>query len=242
MAERGEHAAGVGAAIDRVRGGGPAGNERLTAAAAAVVFLLLAIEGLTILFLRPLLSLHVFVGLLLIPPIALKLASTGYRFARYYGGSASYRARGAPQPAMRLLAPLLVLTTAALFGSGFALILAGPPASFWLGLHKASFVLWFAAASVHVLAYARRVPRLSLGDWRASRRLGGARGRRMLVAAALTVGVLLGLMLLPRATPWHARFDERGASTSSGLNQGRGRRTERAVGGPPAKSVQRRRA
>ncbi len=36
--------------------GGPEGNERLTAATAAVLFLLLAAEGVTILFIRPLLS------------------------------------------------------------------------------------------------------------------------------------------------------------------------------------------
>ena len=49
-----------------------------------MLLVLLAVEGVTILFLRPLLSVHIFVGMLLIPPVALKLGSTGYRFVRYY--------------------------------------------------------------------------------------------------------------------------------------------------------------
>ena len=65
-----------------LRSGSAEGNERLTAATAAVLVVLLAVEGVTILFLRPLLSVHVFVGMLLVPPVALKLGSTAYRFGR----------------------------------------------------------------------------------------------------------------------------------------------------------------
>src|SRR5436305_2688984 len=72
---------------------GPDGNERLTAASGAVLFLLLAAEGVTILSIGQLLSPHLFIGMLLIPPVALKLASTGWRFARYYGARASTRRR-----------------------------------------------------------------------------------------------------------------------------------------------------
>ena len=75
---------------------GVARNERLTATTAVVLVLLLAVEGVTILAIRPLLSWHVFVGMLLIPPVALKLASTGYRMLRYYGRSPAYVRRGPP--------------------------------------------------------------------------------------------------------------------------------------------------
>src|SRR5690242_13679232 len=68
------------------RSGGVDGNERLTAATAIVLIALLAAEGVTILFLRPLFSAHVFIGMLLIPPVALKLGTTGWRFTRYYTG------------------------------------------------------------------------------------------------------------------------------------------------------------
>ena len=45
---------------------------------------LLAIEGLTILSIRGLITWHIFVGIVLIGPILLKTASTTYRFAGYY--------------------------------------------------------------------------------------------------------------------------------------------------------------
>jgi hypothetical protein len=63
----------------------PDGNERLTAATGIVLLVLTIIELATILFgLHQFLSLHVFVGLVLLPPVLLKLASTGWRFSRYY--------------------------------------------------------------------------------------------------------------------------------------------------------------
>ena len=67
--------------------GGIEGNDRLIAASGAVLFLLLAAKGVTILFIRPLLSVHVFIGMLLIPPVAMKLGSAGWRFLRYYTGN-----------------------------------------------------------------------------------------------------------------------------------------------------------
>ncbi len=73
-----------------------AGNARLTAANAAVLLVLLAAEGVTILGVRQMLSPHVFIGMVLIPPVLLKVASTGWRFARYYRGAPAYRRKGAP--------------------------------------------------------------------------------------------------------------------------------------------------
>ena len=66
-------------------------------------------------------SLHVFVGFVLIPPIVLKLASTGWRFARYYTGTSAYVVQGPPLLAMRVLAPFLVAATVVLFASGVAM-------------------------------------------------------------------------------------------------------------------------
>ena len=57
----------------------------------AVLIVLLAVIGLTIIALRPLLSVHLFVGMLLIGPVALKLCSTGYRFVRYYTANTGAR-------------------------------------------------------------------------------------------------------------------------------------------------------
>ena len=88
---------------------------------------LLAVEGVTILAIRQLLSLHVFIGLLLIPPVALKLAVTGYRFVRYYTRDVEYVRKGPPMLLMRMLvAPGLVVATFGVFASGVALLIVGP--------------------------------------------------------------------------------------------------------------------
>ena len=186
------------------RSGGVEGNARLTAASAAVLLALLATEGVTILFLRPLLSVHVFVGMMLIPPVALKLASTGWRFLRYYAGSRPYVLKGPPRLLLRLLvAPGVVLSTLAVLGTGVALLAVGPGDGIVLGLHKASFVVWLVAMGAHVLAYLWRVPRLAGADWRRASRLGSAWARVGLVSGALVAGAVLAALTLHFAQPWH---------------------------------------
>src|SRR5579864_6619169 len=100
-------------------------NERLTALTGGVLFVLLGLIGITILSVRSLLPQHFLLGFLLIPPLGLKMASTGYRFMRYYLGDADYRRAGPPQPYLRLLAPLVVVTTLAVFATGLELWLFG---------------------------------------------------------------------------------------------------------------------
>src|SRR5690348_402056 len=72
--------------VGRAPSAGPdvAANERLTALNGALLFVLLAAIAVTVLFIRPLLTWHFLVGILVIPPLVLKLFSTGYRFVRYY--------------------------------------------------------------------------------------------------------------------------------------------------------------
>jgi len=191
------------ARFNRVMQGGPEGNERLTSASGAVLFLLLAAEGVTILSIRPLLSPHVFIGMLLIPPVALKLGSTGWRFARYYTGVREYRAKGPPILPLRMLAPVVVVSTLAVFGTGVALLALGPSArGLVLTLHKASFVVWLAATGIHVLAYLARLPR-GLGDWRpGASGVSGAGGRRLLVSGTLVAGAILAVATVQYAAPW----------------------------------------
>jgi hypothetical protein len=133
----------------------PDGNERLTAVVGIVLVVLTVVELATLLLgLQTFLSLHVFVGLVLIPPIALKLASTGWRFTRYYTRSAAYRLKGAPRLAMRLLAPVLVAATVVLFGSGVAMgVLHGSSLRLARQLHGPSSVIWMILVGVHVLAH-----------------------------------------------------------------------------------------
>ena len=59
-----------------------------------MLLVLLAAEGVTLLRVRELLTPHVFIGMVLIPPVLLKVASTGWRFARYYRGTPPTGARG----------------------------------------------------------------------------------------------------------------------------------------------------
>ncbi len=179
------------------------GNDRLTAATALALFVLLALEGITIVLLRLLFPAHVFIGLVLLPPTALKLASTGYRAIRYYTGAPAYRRRGPPLLPLRLLAPALVVLTTALLASGVGLLFVPPGPSLLLTLHKGAFVLWFLGMSVHVLAYLWRLPAVALADWsRGAKRLVGRGSRRALLLGSLVAGVVLALALLPAAGPW----------------------------------------
>jgi hypothetical protein len=182
-------------------------NARLTASNAAVLLVLLAAEGFTILRVRQLVTPHVFIGMLLIPPVLLKLGSTGYRFVRYYLGAPAYRRKGPPPTLLRLLGPVVVILTLVLLASGVALLLASPA---WSGqllfVHKASFVLWFCAMTVHVLGHLAEVARLGPRDWRRRTRaqVRGAGSRQWLIAASLVAGALLGLAMLSRIGPWLA--------------------------------------
>ncbi len=165
--------------------------------------MLLAVEGVTIVFLRPLFSVHVFVGMLLIPPVALKLGSTGWRFFRYYTGRQEYVRKGPPLLPLRLLAPVVVLSTFAVFATGVALLVVGPRGGIVLGLHKASFVVWLVATGIHVLAYLMRVPKLAAADWRPRRpQLGGTSARRSLLAGSIVAGAILAIATIQYAQPW----------------------------------------
>ena len=93
-------------------------NSRLTAVTAACLLVLLAIEGATLLSLRSFLSWHILVGMLLVPVVGLKLATTGYRFMRYYAGDRAFVAAGPPALPLRLLGPVVVCSTLGLFGTG----------------------------------------------------------------------------------------------------------------------------
>lgn len=199
----------------RLLGGGVVGNERLTAAGGVLLIALLAALGVTILRIRPLIGPHLFIGLLLLPPIALKLASTGYRFARYYTHDPVYRERGAPPLALRLLGPLVVASTAGVFATGIVLLAEGPGASGTLRtLHKASFIVWVGATALHVLGHLPDLPRILLtrsirsgephGDRRYefNRLAAGGVGRTLALTGAIVAGVVVAILLTPHFGAW----------------------------------------
>ena len=187
-------------------GGGTDGNERLTAVVGAVLLVLLAVLGVTIIRIGQLLWLHLFLGLLLIGPVALKLASTGYRFARYYLATPAYRLKGPPHPLLRGLAPVLVITTLAVFATGVLLLVDGPGSRDQLLLwHKVSFIVWLVAMAPHVLGHLVELPpalRLTRGT--GSTATDGGAGRAIALASAIVGGAVLAMVLLPDFSAWTA--------------------------------------
>jgi len=186
-----------------LRLGGSEGNARLTGTTGVLLIALLAVEGVTILFLQPLISVHVFVGLLLVPPLALKLASTGWRFLAYYARRPDYVAKGPPHVVLRILvAPAVILSTLLVFGTGIAMLGVHPRSAALVLLHKASFVVWFGATGIHVLAHVLDLRRLATADWRAVTRLPAARFRLGLVVLSVVAGVAFAAGLAHLADPW----------------------------------------
>lgn len=221
---RGSSTAGLQsrARLNCLTAGGTDGNERLTVLTGLLLIVLLAVLGVTIVWIGQLLWLHLFLGLLLIGPVVLKLLSTGYRFIRYYTASTDYRRKGPPRRVLRLLGPLVVLSTLAVFATGVGLLLLGPGSRHpLLLLHKASFFAWIAIVAVHVLGHlpeilryfsgaaaSRRaviVGRASFSSRRradASAAVSGVGGRSVSLVLAVLSGLALALVLIPQFAAW----------------------------------------
>ena len=185
--------------MQRSDGRGVAANGRLTAMAGAALLTVFVVELATVSNLRTLLSVHVFVGVLLAGPLAVKLGSTGWRFVRYYTGNPAFVRHGPPPLPLRLLAPLVVASTLAVVGSGTALVVTGPasPGPF-VALHVISYLVWMPAIAIHVIAHFLEVPRLIAKDWRR-----GARDPAPGVTVGTVVaGAIAALLISPIAAPW----------------------------------------
>jgi hypothetical protein len=188
-------------------GGGTNGNQQLTATAAVLLLILLPPLGITTVWIGQLIAEHLFLGLLLIGPVALKMASTGYRFTRYYTGSPTYRHRGPPELILRLVAPVMVLMTVIVFATGVVLLFAAQHGTLLL-IHKLSFIVWLVFTGLHVLGHlpglgrSLRVARTNPDDRRTSP--GGA-GRGLAVIGALVAGLVLAISLIPQYHVWTAR-------------------------------------
>jgi hypothetical protein len=190
-------------------GGGTDGNEQLTAMSGLLLIALLAVIGVTILRKSQLIWVHLFIGLLLIGPVALKMASTGYRFVRYYTHNAAYRLKGPPLLALRLIAPMVVLTTLVVFASGLVLLFNGPgDRGPWVSIHKVSFILWIGFTALHVLGHLAGTG-ISLRPARSERDQldglpRGQGGRWIALAGMLAAGLVLAILLIPQFTAWTA--------------------------------------
>jgi hypothetical protein len=179
---------------------GVAGNARLTSALGAILFVLLAIEGYTVgVGVGLHLTLHVYVGLLLIPIVALKMSSTIYRFVRYYAGSPEYRRKGPPPMTLRIVGPLVVVVTFVLFATGVALLFVnGNGRATFDTLHRDSFIAWVILMTVHVVGHVRETATLAPRDlyWRTRRQVQGANRRQWLVLGSIVAGLILAQLLV----------------------------------------------
>jgi hypothetical protein len=204
--------------------GGTEGNERLTVLTGLLLIVLLAVLGVTIIRIGQLLWLHLFLGLVLLGPVALKLASTGYRFGRYYASDPAYREKGPPAPALRGLAPFVVFFTLAVFATGVALLVLGPSSRQPLVLlHKVSFFAWLAVTALHILGHVPEIMRLFSNARRTRReilhtraesshdsrpqtqptaRLAGRQGRGVALVVALLGGLGLAVALIGQFSVW----------------------------------------
>lgn len=194
--------------------GGPAGNAVLTAWTGLVLLVLFLGELLTLFDVRGLISWHVALGALLIPPAVMKTATTGWRVVGYYTGREPYQVAGPPPTVLRWLGPLVVASTLALLGSGVALILLGEQVGrqrffsalgfgiSWVALHQGVFAVWCVATGLHLLG--RIIPALQLTVRRgSSERIPGALARTLLLLAATGAAVILSVVLVRADASWH---------------------------------------
>ena len=198
------------------RTGGPAGNALLTAWTGLVLLVLSVAELLTLFDVRGLISWHVAVGALLIPPAVMKTATTGWRMGRYYRGSPAYRRSGPPPLLLRLLGPLLVVSTLGLLGTGVLLVLLGQDAAGqslitllglrvdWVTLHQGFFAVWVVAVGLHLLG--RIVPALRATVMPGSARVVPGRWTRMLFFTAMVASAVALAVVLVHADAGWASF------------------------------------
>jgi hypothetical protein len=220
-----DEAIGKGHRVDPVLSatGGPAGNARLTAWTGLLLLVLIAVETVTLLDVRGLISWHVVVGTLLVPVALLKTVTTSWRIGRYYTGNRPYKSAGPPPMPLRILGPFVVVSTLGVLGSGLALIALGPASSRTvlltalgqrvdtLTLHQALFIVFAVATGLHILA--RVVPAVALvtgrlqlaGSLRSA--VPGARARVLIVLGTLGAAAITATLVLGASTGW---ADDRG--------------------------------
>jgi hypothetical protein len=200
------------------RTGGPAGNARFTAWTGLLLLALITVELVTLIDVRGLISWHIVVGTLLVPVGLLKTFATTWRFGRYYTGNRAYRSAGPPPTLLRILGPLVIVTTLGLLGSGLALIALGTVSSRrviftalgqrvdTLTLHQALFIAFAVATGLHVLA--RTVPAVIQVTGRLQRagplrhRVPGGAARLVALVATLTAAAITAALVLGASSEW----------------------------------------
>lgn len=216
LAEAVAEAAGRERRADPVRApsGGPAGNALLTAWTALILLAGSACELLTLFNVVGLISWHVAIGALLIPPALMKTASTGWRMVRYYTGNQPYVEAGPPPLVLRLLAPLVVVSTLGLLGSGVLLVLLGPDQAHqslvdvlgfrvdYLTIHQGFFAVWASVTGLHLLGRIVPALRITLSPEQIEGRVPGTLTRFLLLAVMAASAVTLAIVLVHGEGSW----------------------------------------
>ncbi|MGH3508712.1 MAG: hypothetical protein ACRDPI_00600 [Nocardioidaceae bacterium] len=195
------------------RTGGPAGNALLTAWTALALLALSVAELMTLFDAHGLITWHVAIGALLVPPALMKTASTGWRMVRYYLGNRPYQEAGPPPMLLRLLGPLVVVSTLALLGSGVLLVLLGESSAHqnlvsvigvgvsWITLHQASFAVWVVAVGLHLIGRIIPALRITTGVG-ISGRVPGTWTRLLLLVAMAAAAIALAVVLVRGEGSW----------------------------------------
>ncbi|NNN21741.1 MAG: hypothetical protein HKL80_07055 [Acidimicrobiales bacterium] len=188
---------------ERIQDRGAEINNKITALNGALLFVLLGLVGLTLPLVHKALWVHIFLGMLIVPPILLKLVTTGYRFFSYYMDRPAYKRRGPPNMILRLLAPFVVALTVIVIASGIALVLVPPRERLsFLFIHRASFVLWFGSMTIHVLGHIVETLKVSMEEWLGKSPIRGFWFRASLVISSAIIGLLVALWFLPYGNGW----------------------------------------
>lgn len=195
----------------------PAANSRLTALLGVVLLLMLIVQVASALFfallsfnvslppgpifdtVRPV---HFFVGLLLLPVVALKLVSTGWKFAMYYLKRPAYKRAGAPSLAGRLVGPLMAASITVLFFSGIEMwSFRNQFIAYWTQIHVLAAIAFVTALMAHLVLNGRRAHREAAEDL-------APKGGEDLVPGRLTRrgvvagGIVAGLVLAVSGANW----------------------------------------
>jgi len=98
-------------------------NSRLTAILGLTLLILFALQVVTVLAgVRSVLTWHVVLGLILLPPVGLKLTSVTWRMVSYHRGRDGFADITPPPPVLRVLGLALAGLTVALLVSGITLL------------------------------------------------------------------------------------------------------------------------
>jgi hypothetical protein len=137
------------------------GNAILTSHAGLIVLFGLVLLYLSGLAFTPLRPVHFALGFALIPLLAVKLASTGWRAVGYYLHRDPYRAAGPPWLLPRLIALPLAAAAVLATASGVVLWSEGTDHGPWAAVHTDSVIALGVVLLVHLAVYLRKALRIS---------------------------------------------------------------------------------